>query len=251
MLQRDSSREVEIYSVGKVNSDEPAQRTGRSSFPRLFQPEHPYCTVCSSPPPLVQHAEDNDVDLEEGSRVNNLTVDRQKEIAFGSESNRTSGQYAEEDEEEVIVRSRLMVTSGLCCYSEVPTIKNIIFSLPRTKRVKINITTKMVYVDHQSSVTTASSIVNLLNSHGFSATILSDGGAGADGKDTVRNEDKVEYIRQEGEEDPLIMPLHWNIIVSGVFWVISMLSLIGGPWLVKQDKLCYFTVVYLFSANGE
>jgi hypothetical protein len=105
----------------------------------------------------------------------------------------------------------------------------------------VNVTTKMVHVDHQSSVTTASSIVDLLNSHGFSATILSDGGAEANRKDKVRNEDNVEDIRQENE-DPLIMPLHWNIIVSGVFWVIPMLSLIGGPWLVNH---IYFVTLLL------
>jgi hypothetical protein len=228
-----------IYNDGKVKNDEPSHLTDVSSFRLLLQPEHPYCTACSPPPPLAQQEEDNhDVALKARYRLkNHMRV----ESSSCNEPSGISGQFVKE-EKEVIVRSRLIVRSGLCCYSEVPVIKKLIFSLPSIKCVQVNVTTKMVYVDHQIGVTTASSIVDLLNSQGFSTNILSD---------VVTDEkDKVNDTMKENGDD-LIMPLHWNIIFSGVFWIISLLSINGGPWLVKKISLNIFVafiVIIQFSA---
>jgi len=120
-----------------------------------------------------------------------------------------------QEEHTAVIRTRLIITSGLCCSSEVPTIKNIISSLPGVQHVRVNVATKMVLIDYPAATaaTTASSIVNLLQTQGFSSHILED--VGETNQNTTPNDQKI---------------IHWNVVFSGIFWVVSMLSYIGGPW---------------------
>ncbi len=74
-------------------------------------------------------------------------------------------------------RSSLHV-EGICCASEVPQVTNILRrSSAGVQKVRINITSRMVYVDHDPNVITVSDMADHLNREGFGATIKKDGGA--------------------------------------------------------------------------
>lgn len=73
------------------------------------------------------------------------------------------------------VRSQFYVR-GICCASEVPTIKAIMKSLNGVSKNQINITTKMVHVQHDVSIITAHDIARRLSREGFPAQVERDGG---------------------------------------------------------------------------
>ncbi len=74
------------------------------------------------------------------------------------------------------VRSRFYVR-GICCASEVPAIKSIVKSLVGVSTLQINITTKVVHVQHDASVVTAQQIARLLSKEGFPSVVERDGNA--------------------------------------------------------------------------
>ncbi len=210
------------------------------------------------------------------------------------------------------VQSKIFVKE-ICCASEIPLINDIVLPISGVSNVKVNTTTKMVYVDHTSTTITALDIVSALNEAKFGARLELDGGAlptltsvsrGASSlvestflvssafdntmithltksmklqfspehiahvethilsktlkvdhnpflvnAEAIRTfmdeqgfetsiicdgyEERVwtidENIGGSGDED-LKPKLKLNIVFSGIFWVVSMLSLIGGKW---------------------
>ena len=98
-----------------------------------------------------------------------------------------------------VVRSHLLILSGLCCSSEVPTIKNIVSSLPGVQSVKVNPATKVVIVDYDANYTNASSIAQLLITQGFRAEVKRDGGAEATAKAAVAAVAKRFHVSQADE----------------------------------------------------
>eukprot|EP00566_Odontella_aurita_P003386 CAMPEP_0113583338 /NCGR_PEP_ID=MMETSP0015_2-20120614/32457_1 /TAXON_ID=2838 /ORGANISM="Odontella" /LENGTH=1507 /DNA_ID=CAMNT_0000488195 /DNA_START=371 /DNA_END=4894 /DNA_ORIENTATION=- /assembly_acc=CAM_ASM_000160 len=76
------------------------------------------------------------------------------------------------------VRSRFYVEK-ICCASEIPAINAIVEPLPGVAKVLINTTTKVVYVDHDPSETTARDIEAALNKDSFGAQLKSDGATAA------------------------------------------------------------------------
>jgi len=72
-------------------------------------------------------------------------------------------------------RSRFYV-NGICCSSEIPVIKIIIESIGGggISGHMINVTTKTVYVDHDSSIISANDIANALEAGGFHSIIEHD-----------------------------------------------------------------------------
>mmetsp|Transcript_3002 Transcript_3002/g.3299 ORF Transcript_3002/g.3299 Transcript_3002/m.3299 type:complete len:1163 (-) Transcript_3002:547-4035(-) len=65
---------------------------------------------------------------------------------------------------------------GICCSSEIPAINSIIEPVTGVHRVQINVTTKIVFVNHNSGVVTAQEIKHKLDKEGFSTSIKIDGG---------------------------------------------------------------------------
>ncbi|KAL3801669.1 hypothetical protein HJC23_013174 [Cyclotella cryptica] len=93
------------------------------------------------------------------------------------------------------VRSRLHITSGLCCPSEVPTIRNILKQLPGVHKFGVNVATKAVFVDHDPTKVTATDMKCALGGERFAVEILRDGGAGwNNGDESATNE-------EDGNED--------------------------------------------------
>ena len=71
-------------------------------------------------------------------------------------------------------RSTLHV-EGICCATEVPQVTSILRRLG-VEKVSINITSRMVYVDHYPQTVKASDLASALNVEGFGATVKRDGG---------------------------------------------------------------------------
>lgn len=77
--------------------------------------------------------------------------------------------------EAEIVRSQFHV-SGICCAMEIPAVRKIVRPLRGVEGLQINITTKMVYVQHDTHQMSTDIIADCLTREGFPATIVVDGG---------------------------------------------------------------------------
>ena len=80
-----------------------------------------------------------------------------------------------------MVRSSFFV-QGICCASEVPSIRRIVRPLMGVSSLQINITTKRVYVQHDFHTIAAPQIAHALTEQGFPATILHAGGGGGNSR---------------------------------------------------------------------
>jgi len=72
-------------------------------------------------------------------------------------------------------RSQFLV-DNICCSSEVPHIKNIVEPMEGVFGVSINVTTKIVYVDHDTKLLSAEQIAKKLSSNNFGAHLKRDAG---------------------------------------------------------------------------
>ncbi|KAL7485422.1 hypothetical protein ACHAW6_011020 [Cyclotella cf. meneghiniana] len=93
------------------------------------------------------------------------------------------------------VRSRLHITSGLCCPSEVPTIRSILKPLPGVHKIGVNVATKVVFIDHDPSKVTATNMKSVLVGERFDVEILIDGGA------SLNHGDVLSANGKDGTED--------------------------------------------------
>lgn len=87
---------------------------------------------------------------------------------------------------EAMVRSHLYV-QGICCASEIPAVRKIVKSLAGVSKLQINITTKMVIVQHDSQIVQAQQIANALSKEGFVSKVQRDGQATALAKRQAMN----------------------------------------------------------------
>jgi len=110
------------------------------------------------------------------------------------------------------VQSQLHV-SGICCSSEIPAINSILNPLTGVKKVSINVTTKIVYVDHDSSVIPVQDIAEILNINNFGATVQKDGNIPFQ-RNTLEQKDSNKDCFAK-----------FSVVLSGLFWIVSMLSL--------------------------
>ena len=83
----------------------------------------------------------------------------------------------QDDASSNICRSSFYV-KGICCASEVPIVTNILRTISRTavKKISINITTRVVYVDHNPNTISATYLAECLTKEGFTAIVTKDGG---------------------------------------------------------------------------
>ncbi|KAL7540531.1 hypothetical protein ACHAXR_012232 [Thalassiosira sp. AJA248-18] len=111
------------------------------------------------------------------------------------------------DVEEISSRvgSSKLFVKGICCASEIPQVESILRPMEGVVEISINTTTKTVYVDHDVDIVSVNDIATALNDQGFGAVIK---------KDAAVTMDQLAGIP--------------TVILSGVFWVISMLSLIDS-----------------------
>jgi Cd2+/Zn2+-exporting ATPase len=199
-----------------------------------------------------------------------------------------------------VVRSQFHVSSGLCCSSEVPVIRDLLMRGMHMhpagciKKVMVNAATKLVFVDHvhdcgedkdnsHSQGISALDISAFLTDQGFETTIRRDGGAemeaiqaqaqqqsqapSATAIDMDRNASNHHFLEQiikkndgndeddndndrdsdaddDDNDEELALDLlvatpriRWNVILSGIFWIVSMMSVLPyGNGILENCK---------------
>jgi copper chaperone CopZ len=70
---------------------------------------------------------------------------------------------------------------GICCSSEVPIVKSILEPLKGVSEVKVNPTTKLVYVTHATDLVASHQLANALTQEGFPSEIRSGAGGASPG----------------------------------------------------------------------
>ena len=91
----------------------------------------------------------------------------------------------------------------------------------------VHVPSKTIKIDHNPQTLSASALLEAMTSDGFDVSLTIDG--------------FVEGIWSAGEEDQVEdhkVTLQWPIVFSGVFWVVSMLNLIGERW----EKVKYVAI---------
>jgi copper chaperone CopZ len=136
----------------------------------------------------------------------------------------------EEQDQESKKRSQFFV-ENICCAAEIRPIRSILETMDGIHEVSINVTTKMVYVRHDVSIVAASEIESRLNKQGFRTQILVDV-ARVQKPMVTEAEGKTESTLESVDDSVEIHTSKLNplIIISGLFWIISMFSYIGGSW---------------------
>ena len=95
----------------------------------------------------------------------------------------------------------------------------------QVKDVTMNGQEKLLTISHNPYYITAPGIVKALSSYMYEVKIVSDGGAdGMWALATMRSHTEESIEHQHSK-------VRWTVVLSGVFWVISMFSYIGGSWL--------------------
>lgn len=93
------------------------------------------------------------------------------------------------------------------------------FSEAQVKNVTVIKLEKALIVEHNPYYLTASSIVDTLANHFFDVSITSDGAADGMWVLALMKEDSQDIIERESSS------VRWTVVLSGVLWVISMVSL--------------------------
>lgn len=128
---------------------------------------------------------------------------------------------------------------GICCATEVPIVTSILRNVG-VEKVNINITSRMVYVDHFADDHMASELANALTREGFGSSIKKDGGApkrkqrrnSGSTQDTAESTIASSHLENDAEMNGATRYLHkilpkglsLNIILSGMFWIISLVG---------------------------
>jgi len=116
-----------------------------------------------------------------------------------------------------IVQSSFVV-KGVCCSSEIPEVESIVSPMSGVVRVKINVTTKTLYVDHDLLEISAKAIEDKLNLNSLDASVERDGGGSTpagDNMDMEAAEKRRDFLSKVA------------VILSGIFWIVSMLSFVS------------------------
>ena len=91
------------------------------------------------------------------------------------------------------------------------------------KNVTMNAQTMTLAADHNPYYLTALGIAQWLDEYMYEAKILLDGGA--DGKWALSSIPSTEETIEQHKST-----VRWSVVLSGVLWIISMLSFVGENW---------------------
>lgn len=123
---------------------------------------------------------------------------------------------------------RAVTEETLLSEEDVTAIKDcLVREIPESHLQNINIDgeEKIVVLEHNPYYLTACGIAEILQRCGHPMELLSDGAAnGMWALSHMSKEDADEVI------DHQKATVRWPIVLSGIFWVVSMLSFIGGNW---------------------
>lgn len=118
----------------------------------------------------------HDPSLSTDSVLNALQTTGHSAVVHNAPFNQTTRMASPGDQntEPIWVRSQLYVR-GICCASEVPAVRKIVKPLNGVSKLQINITTKMVHVQHDASIISARDIAQKLSDEGFPSKVERDG----------------------------------------------------------------------------
>jgi len=157
-----------------------------------YHPEFMYCMACSScnsnssntqPIDIAHHHQTTGEDTNSMSKSDtNEAHDGTEFLSTRIENVHVPGKSPQET--GIVVGRTTLYVKGICCSSEVPTVTQILKQISTMKqgliyfpitKVSINITSRLVYVEHDIAQITAEEMARYLNQEGFHATIQSDG----------------------------------------------------------------------------
>lgn len=98
-------------------------------------------------------------------------------------------------------RSQFFV-QHICCASEIPAINKIVEPIQGVSAVSINVTTKTVYVDHDTGFVSALDICEALNLEGFGAQIRHDFSTAAASARSMFVRSTLTFEQEPGTADP-------------------------------------------------
>lgn len=90
----------------------------------------------------------------------------------------------------------------ICCASEIPAINSIVEPIKGVSAVSINVTTKMVYVDHDTGFVSAQDVCDALNQQGFGAQVRHDFSAAAASAQSMFVRSTLTFEQQQDAVDP-------------------------------------------------
>lgn len=94
----------------------------------------------------------------------------------------------------------------------------------QVENISLGLQDNILALEHNPYYLTAASIVDILARQLQGVKVVSDGGAdGMWALPSIKG-NAEEYIEQQSST------VRWPVVLSGVFWIISMLSFIGGNW---------------------
>ena len=117
----------------------------------------------------------------------------------------------------------------ICCASEIPPIRAIVEPLSGVSKVSINVTSKLVYVDHDHTVISATAIIAELNKARFGASLRKDAGAAAAAAAAAAAGLEASSLDASSLDAVKIGGLRWNVVLSGIFWIVSMFHPLYEP----------------------
>ncbi|EEC42807.1 predicted protein, partial [Phaeodactylum tricornutum CCAP 1055/1] len=103
----------------------------------------------------------------------------------------------------------VLVCNGICCAAEIPIINRILEPIKGVKKVRVNVPLKQILVDYDATQVSAKAMTKALNVENLAATIKRDG-------------DDEQMV-----SEPNTYPKP-AVVLSGVCWLVSMLSLAEG-----------------------
>lgn len=130
----------------------------------------------------------------------------------------------QQDEAAILAHTSLHV-AGMCCQKEVPLVEKLLKPLPGVHEVNINVMAQLVLVDHDDQ-TEARQLVSTLNAAQLGAMLSS------------------EYRRLQQEPRGFWASLpSWHILLAGLLWLVSMLSLVPEPVWMEHFKWVALIVI--------
>ena len=130
------------------------------------------------------------------------------------------------------------------------------FTQNQVKNVSMNEQKKLLTISHNPYYITAPGIVKALSTYMYEVEIVSDGGAdGTWALSSMRSETEERIEHQHSK-------VRLTVVLSGVFWVISMFSYIGGDWqylkyvallsvsLLEPISLEFVLLLYTYLSNS-
>jgi len=110
------------------------------------------------------------------------------------------------DSEQTEAVDTVLFVEGICCPSEVPLIEDILSGMPGVAAVKVNVPARTTYVNHVPALTKAQALADALNGASLGA-----------------------YVQREPVDTATPIP-PWNVIASGILWMLSLLHYAEASW---------------------